>query len=485
VAEVSTDKAVVEIPSMHPGKVVKLHYAEGEIAKVHSPLFAINIAGETTTEAPVQAPAHTSGVQSAAPIPTGAIDFILPDIGEGVIECEIIEWKVKEGEDIAEDQVVADVSTDKAVVEIPSMYNGRVTKLYYQQGEIAKVHSPLFAIAVDGQVNNSLTETQATVAELAPANAADSEHDGHRPTSGKVLTSPAVRRLAREHNIDLCTVAGTGKNGRIFKEDFLRHLEQGHQAAPATTHVQQPENAAIVTDTTTADRVEPIKGVRAVMAKMMAESVATIPHFTYVDEIDLSELIALRLQLKERHAPQGIKITLMPLFMKALSLALKEFPVINSRANEALTELHYLSSHNIGMAVDSKVGLLVPNVKNVQNLSIIELAKEITRLTDSARSGKVSPEDLKGGTITISNVGAIGGTAATPIINKPEVAIVALGKIQTLPRFNDHGDVIKRSIMTVSWSGDHRIIDGGTIARFNNLWSQYLQDPTSMLAAMH
>lgn len=175
---------------------------------------------------------------------------------------------------------------------------------------------------------------------------------------------------------------------------------------------------------------------------------------------------------------------MMPFFMKSMSLALKQFPVINSRVNEDCTELTYLTQHNIGMAVDSKVGLLVPNVKGVQDKSILEIAAEITRLTTAARSGRVSPDDLKGGSVSISNIGALGGTVATPIINKPEVAIVALGKLQELPRFNEKGEVEARKIMQVSWSGDHRVIDGGTIARFCNLWKCYLEEPQEMLLAM-
>lgn len=396
-------------------------------------------------------------------------DFILPDIGEGIVECEVIEWKIAEGDMIEEDQVIADVSTDKAIVEIPSMYSGRVSKLYYQQGEIAKVHTPLFAVELDDTAVG--TEASEPAINQAPAPAAISaEEKTNSINSNKVLSTPAVRKIARENNLDLALVTATGKQGRILKEDVLNHLEGASQlgttSMPAT------------------DRVEAIKGVRALMAARMADAVATIPHFTYVEEIDLTELIKLRLSLKEQYASDELKITMMPLFIKALSLAIKQFPIINSRANENFTELTYLSQHNIGMAVDGKMGLLVPNIKGVQNLNILEVAAEVTRLTSLARSGKISPAELKGGSITISNVGAIGGTVATPIINKPEVAIVALGRVQKLPRFNDQGEVEARQIMTVSWSGDHRVIDGGTISRFNNLWKQYLETPSSMLATM-
>ena len=224
--------------------------------------------------------------------------------------------------------------------------------------------------------------------------------------------------------------------------------------------------------------------MKAAMAKQMMKSVSTIPHFTYADEFDLTNVMALQKQLKEKYADKGIRITMMPFFIKALSLALKEFPVMNAQVNDDCTEITYFDDHNIGMAVDTKIGLLVPNVKQVQNKSIIEVAQEVTRLTQAAREGRVAQEDMKGGTISISNIGVIGGTVATPIINKPEAAIVALGKVQELPRFDANGNVVARKIMTASWSGDHRIIDGGTIARFNKLWQEFLEDPTSMLIHM-
>jgi 2-oxoisovalerate dehydrogenase E2 component (dihydrolipoyl transacylase) len=411
-------------------------------------------------------------------------DFILPDIGEGIIECEVVEWKVKEGDVIVEDQIVADVSTDKAIVEIPSMYNGVITKLYYAEGDIAQVHSPLFAIDAEGDGEAAAPEEAPAKSDVSVEPNASVDLAPAVPeediTTGKVLSTPAVRRLARENALDLALVSGTGKAGRVLKEDLLRYLANPAVEVSASAGTPSPTPVS----SAESDRVEAIRGVRKIMAERMSESVATIPHFTYVDEIDITELVELRLQLKERYAPDGIRVTMMPLFIKAMSLAIKQFPVLNSRANDEFTELTYLADHNIGMAVDGKTGLLVPNIKGVQSLSILDVAQEVSRLTEAARSGKISPADLSGGTITLSNVGAIGGTAATPIITKPEVAIVALGKVQTLPRFDAAGNVVARKIMTVSWSGDHRVIDGATMARFSNQWKEYLEVPSSMLASM-
>lgn len=403
-------------------------------------------------------------------------EFILPDIGEGIVECEVLEWKVKEGDMISEDQVIADVSTDKAVVEIPSMYSGRITKLYYTDGDIAKVHSPLFAIDTDEEVldssesvpeNPEVNETAELKLELVRQPSQDTREN----QSSKVLTTPAVRKLAREYELDLSMISGTGKNGRVLKEDVHLYLMTLEKAS--AQRITAPNK----------DRTEAIVGVRKIMAQHMSESVSTIPHFTFVDEVDVTELIQLRATLKSTYADQ-VKITLMPLLIKSLSLSLSQFPIMNSRVDNEFTELTYLGSHNIGMAVDGKNGLLVPNVKDVQKRSILEIAAEVSRLTDAARSGIINIAELRGGTITISNIGAIGGISASPIINSPEVAIVALGKIQDLPRFNSDNQIISRKIMSVSWSGDHRVIDGATIARFNNCWKAYLENPNTMLATM-
>ena len=291
------------------------------------------------------------------------------------------------------------------------------------------------------------------------------------------LATPAVRRIARENNLDLSLVPSSGKDGRVLKDDVLNYLSADAVSTKAVVNTPSLE-------VTQLDYIEPIKGIKAIMAAAMSESVATIPHFTYADEVNMSELIALRTELKERYAKQGIRLTMMPFFIKALSLSLKQFPILNSQVNEDCTELKYLASHNIGMAVDSPSGLLVPNIKNVQDLSIVEIAEHSNRLTEQARAGRISPNDLKGGTITISNVGAIGGTIATPIISKPQVAIVALGRVQTLPRFDVEGNVSAQKIMTISWSGDHRVIDGATMAHFSNTWKAFLENPASMLMTM-
>ncbi|MCK7459995.1 dihydrolipoyllysine-residue acetyltransferase [Idiomarina aminovorans] len=493
VVEVMTDKAMVEIPAKDDGVVEKLYYQKGDIAKVHEPLFAIKPADGSSDDASAKDSAPAAKEAPTEEVPKeekkasaggDTTDFILPDIGEGIVECEIVEWLVSEGDEVKEDQPVVEVMTDKATVEIPAKDDGTVVKLYHKKGDIAEVHKPLFALQPAGGVSTSDSDDSQSRSDSKPqAESSNAKAEAEPPAKarqGKAIASPAVRRLARESDINIAEVAGSGKKGRVLKQD-IEAFKSGDQTSQTTADSQQPQKAVATSGGT---RTEAIRGVKAAMAKQMMKSVSTIPHFTYADEFDVTDLIALREKLKEQYKEKGIRLTVMPFFIKALSLAMKEFPVMNAQVNDDCTEITYFDDHNIGMAVDTKIGLLVPNVKQVQNKSIIDVANEVTRLTQASREGKLPQADMKGGNISISNIGVIGGTVATPIINKPEAAIVALGKVQELPRFDANGNVVARKIMTVSWSGDHRIIDGGTIARFNKRWQEFLEDPTSMLVNM-
>ena len=527
VAEVMTDKATVQIPAMHAGVVNKLHYAVGDIAKVHAPLFSMtpddgDANSDTHEDAQAEVKDNASETATANDSASSGAsngkhieDFILPDIGEGIVECEIVKWNVAEGDEIEEDQAVVEVMTDKAVVEIPAKNAGTVHRLYYAQGDIAKVHSALFALEVAGEVttssgtndespsaNNSASSvaSQSSVnkqtngssqqsAQFAPSKFSDGEYEPPIAIEGKVLASPAVRRVAREKNIDLSTVEGSGKKGRILKSDVLNlqhsNVDTSSQntssSAPSSSNAEKGDLNSTSTVLKGSVRTEKVRGIQAAMAKQMSASVYTIPHFTVSDELVMDNLMSLRKLLKPEFEAKNVKLSFMPFFVKAMSLALNEFPVVNSQLNGDATEISYFADHNIGFAVDSKIGLLVPNIKRVQDLSLLDIAVQMQDIIEQARAGRVAGEHLKGGTISISNIGAIGGITATPVINKPEAAIVALGKTQKLPRFDDEGNVSAQNIMAVNWSGDHRIIDGATMVRFNNLWMSYLTQPEKML----
>jgi len=524
VAEVMTDKALVEIPAPHAGTVVRLYCREGEIARVHAPLFAVDEAGESDGQAApagdhapsgAKAPGTDSADQAAgeAVSERRSRDFILPDIGEGIVECEVVTWHVAEGDKVEEDQTIVDVMTDKALVEITASEPGRIVRFHYAQGENARVHTPLYAYVPDSDDTadeaSGVAHEAVTEAGMAPAAAQHAPSgcaSGMSPAQARIPATPAVRRLLREHALDISAIAGSGRNGRVLKEDVLAYLardsatdrptaspaDQRHRdvdpAAAVSPDVAVAEPVACESHEPRAARLEarqvPLKGVAAVMARRMVQSSTQIPHFHYGDELDVTELLALRARLKSRADKEGTRLTLMPFIMKAMALAVLEEPILNASLSDDESQVLYHASCNIGMAVDGAAGLMVPNVKGVERLSILEIAREVARLTEAARNGRVPQADLKGGTLSISNIGALGGTYAAPIINQPEVAIVALGRTQRLPRFDVDGNVCARDIMTITWAGDHRIIDGGTIARFSNLWKHYLEHPDEMLLSL-
>ncbi|WP_431195318.1 2-oxo acid dehydrogenase subunit E2 [Cobetia amphilecti] len=449
---------------------------------------------------------------------------MLPDIGEGIVECEVVTWHVAEGDTVEEDQTIVDVMTDKALVEITASEPGRIVRFHYAQGENARVHTPLYAYVPDEEAEAESAEsaegdvTAPERKQAQPEYLAEHRQEGddkidnkskqdgrHEESQRRIPATPAVRRLLREHQLDIHAIAGSGRNGRVLKEDVLAYLKQSeaHETdvepddsrkvgEAVETDKAAAEACAVASDVAShevrSSRLEskavPLKGVAAVMARRMVQASTQIPHFHYGDELDITDLLALRARLKVRAEQQGIRLTLMPFIMKAMALAVIKEPILNARLSEDESEILYQGACNIGMAVDSASGLMVPNVKGVERLSILEIAREVGRLTEAARSGRVAQADLKGGTLSISNIGALGGTYAAPIINQPEVAIVALGRTQRLPRFDGEGNVCARDIMTITWAGDHRIIDGGTIARFSNLWKHYLEHPDEMLLSL-
>jgi 2-oxoisovalerate dehydrogenase E2 component (dihydrolipoyl transacylase) len=478
----------VQIPAMYSGKVTKLYYQAGEVAQVHQPLFAMELGKQTSVDTQ-NSNTQKSSEPTNVSLPTQLSqtdrleDFILPDIGEGIVECELVKWLVAEGDQIVEDQPVVEVMTDKALVEIPAKYSGTVAKLYYQQGETAKVHTALFGMRLTDQVVAVSTNQQTYQNDpRQTTTGATKDIAIFDKQNGKALASPAVRRVARELSIDLSAVNGTGKKGRVLKEDLIALSKRPSDSAATANHCETSE---LFRPQAVLNRKEPIKGIQAAMARQMSLSVSTIPHFTVSEEIEMDKLIEARALLRTEFADASVKLSFMPFFIKALSMAIKSYPILNSQVNDDCTELTYYADHNIGIAVDSKIGLMVPNIKGVQNLSLMQIAKEVNRLVDAARLGRLASDDLKGGTISISNIGVLGGTVSTPVINKPEVAIVALGKTQRLPRFDEHDQVQAVNVMQISWSGDHRVIDGATMVRFNNVWKSYLENPLLMLADLH
>uniref|UniRef100_A0A4W6FV97 Dihydrolipoamide acetyltransferase component of pyruvate dehydrogenase complex n=2 Tax=Lates calcarifer TaxID=8187 RepID=A0A4W6FV97_LATCA len=355
------------------------------------------------------------------------VQFKLSDIGEGIMEVTVKEWYVKEGDKVSQFDSICEVQSDKASVTITSRYDGVIRKLYYDVDATALVGKPL----VDIETESGSEVIQEEDVVETPAMARE-EHTHQEIKGHKTQATPAVRRLAMENNIKLSEVVGTGKDGRILKEDILNFLakQTGAILPPTPTPaVTKPPPTTPKPVFTGKDVTEPLKGFHKAMVKTMSAALK-IPHFGYCDEVDLSRLVALRAELRSVAEGRGVKLSYMPFFIKAASLGLLHFPILNASVDEGCQNITYKASHNIGLAMDTNQGLLVPNVKNVQLLSVFEIAQELNRLQALGSTGQLGTSDLTGGTFTLSNIGSIGGTYAKPVILPPEVAIGALGKIQ-------------------------------------------------------
>jgi len=453
---------------------------------------------------------------------TKVIPFLLADIGEGIAEVELLQWFVEPGDRVSQFDRVCEVQSDKATVEITSRFDGIIESLNGQVGDMVSVGSPLLHIAVEDDGGGSTADSTSSPAPQvqqasAPApklHNIDNEEDrlhipqvassfpdygtdddtgaaeAKRSASTKALATPAVRKLGMEHNIDLSSIAGTGPKGRVIKADILniiraREGPSAYQppARSADQHFQQSIRASqhnVAGDYS----VVPIRGYNRQMVKSMTESLQ-VPQMCYSDEVNMNALKVCREDLKPLAASQGVKLSYLPFLIKATSLAMAEFPILNSSINAQDFTLTYHANHNIGVAMDSPRGLVVPVIKHVQSLTILGIAQELTRLHEAAKEGNLSEDDITGATFSLSNIGAIGGTYMSPIVAPPQVAIGAIGKIQRLPRFvGDSDEVEEVNIMQISWGGDHRVVDGATMARFSNQWKAYLERPMTMAFEM-
>ncbi len=408
-------------------------------------------------------------------------EFKFPDVGEGITEGELVKWKVKEGDKVKEDQVLADIETDKAVVEIPSPKSGTISKLHHKEGDTIKVGEVLVSISVEGETEESKPqirfEERKSVGVVGELEEAPEEEQpikvvpSTKEVEEHVLTLPAVRRIAKELSIDISKVKGTGRDGRITEEDVRSAAEKQTEFVKRTELklTKKYDFYGYI------DHV-PLKGIRKSIAKHMVDSVRTSPHVTHMDMIDVTKLWEIRGKKKEEGQKQGIHVTFMTFIVKAVVAGLKEHPYMNSTLDEEHEEIVLKKYYNIGVAVDTEEGLIVPVVKIADQKNIFQLAKEIEDLAQKTRERKVDLGDLKGGTFTITNVGSIGGLFATPIINQPEVGILALGKIHERPVVKD-GQIVIRKMLPVSLAFDHRVLDGAYAARFTNVVKKYLEEP--------
>jgi pyruvate dehydrogenase E2 component (dihydrolipoamide acetyltransferase) len=401
------------------------------------------------------------------------MEFKLPDIGEGITEGEIIKWMVKEGDQVKEDDPIVEVMTDKVNVQLPSPRTGKVTKIMVREGELAKVGQTLMVI--DDGSGGSSPEGSAPAPSMG-ASTVSVQLPQAPPSASNVLATPATRRLARELGVEISSVRGSGPQGRITDED-VRKSASGPRSGAATIAVQAPPPPR----GTGKEELVPLRGIRKTIAERMARSQQTAAQVTHVDEADMTELVLLREAFKGSAEKRGVRLTYLPFIIKALVPALKEFPYLNSTLDEQSGNIILKKYYNIGIATDTEQGLVVPVVRDVDRKDIFELAGEIEKLADKARRGALSLDEVHGSTFTITNVGAIGGIFATPIINLPEAAILGLHKITKRPVVRD-GKVEIRDTTYLSLTFDHRILDGAYAARFTSKVIETLQDTKKLLA---
>ncbi|ETB69899.1 MULTISPECIES: dihydrolipoamide acetyltransferase family protein [Bacillus] len=426
-----------------------------------------------------------------------AFEFKLPDIGEGIHEGEIVKWFVKPNDEVNEDDVLAEVQNDKAVVEIPSPVKGKVLELKVEEGTVATVGQTIITFDAPGYEDlqfkgDESGEAKAEEADKqetdAPAEAAEANEQADADPNKRVIAMPSVRKYAREKGVNIVNVSGSGKNGRVLKEDIDSFLNGGTagnaQAAQAEEKAEpaaQKTAAAVqVPEGEFPETREKMSGIRKAIAKAMVNSKHTAPHVTLMDEVDVTNLVAHRKQFKQVAADQGIKLTYLPYVVKALTSALKKYPVLNTSIDDNTDEVIQKHYYNIGIAADTDKGLLVPVVKNADRKAVFEISNEINELATKARDGKLAPAEMKGASCTITNIGSAGGQWFTPVINHPEVAILGIGRIAEKAVVRD-GEIVAAPVLALSLSFDHRMIDGATAQNALNHIKRLLNDPQLIL----
>jgi pyruvate dehydrogenase E2 component (dihydrolipoamide acetyltransferase) len=429
------------------------------------------------------------------------VEFNLPELGENIESGDVVSVLVREGDVIARNDGVVEVETDKAVVEIPCPHAGKITKVLVQKGQTIKVGQPLLTIEAEEPAKTQAVDEKIETVAHADSPLPKGEGTGKKEeateqkaeTTGHVAAGPEARKLARELNVDLSKIQGTGKSGRITVEDVRA------ATTPATPEAKQ--EAAATTDGIPAQRGsrepavppgelsqdayghvrrEKMSKIRQTIAAQMVKSVSTIPHVTNFDDADVTDLERMRKTVPPAYLGPTVKLTAMPFVLKAVALALRQHPTLNASLDEQKTEIVYKQYVNIGVAVDTPRGLIVPVIRNVDQMGVLQIARELTLLSARARSADFKIEELRGGTFTISNLGAVGGVYSTPIINHPEVGILLLGRSRWLLGVFE-GKIEGRLKMPLSLSYDHRVVDGAVAGRFLNDVIDFLQSPGKLL----
>ncbi|WP_326716676.1 dihydrolipoyllysine-residue acetyltransferase [Vagococcus jeotgali] len=489
--EVQNDKSVEEIPSPVTGKVLSVVVPEGSVANVGDVLVEIDAPGHESDDTPAKVEAAVE--TASAPTSTGGVfQFKLPDIGEGIAEGEIVKWFAAVGETINEDDTLLEVQNDKSVEEIPSPVTGKVVNILVSEGTVANVGDVLVEIDAPGHNDamsaaTSVSTPAATSAPVVPVSTTPTGTPGKR-----VLAMPSVRQHAREKGVDITLVTPTGKGGRVVREDIdnfgsetvVETQSASVEAAPVKETSATPKDAKAAVAFVGAPELEvreKMTPTRKAIAKAMVNSKHTAPHVTLHDDVEVSKLWDHRKKFKDIAAARDTKLTFLPYVVKALTATMKEFPTLNASIDDTTDEIVYKNYYNIGIATDTDHGLYVPNVKQANTKSMFDIADEINEKAALAIEGKLTAADMRGGTVTISNIGSVGGGWFTPVINYPEVAILGVGTITQQPVVNAEGELSVGRMMKLSLSFDHRIVDGATAQKAMNNIKRLLADPELLL----
>ncbi|MCU0962565.1 MAG: 2-oxo acid dehydrogenase subunit E2 [Pirellulaceae bacterium] len=416
------------------------------------------------------------------------MDFRVPALGEGVYEAELVEWRVQPGDCIAPGQPLAEVMTDKAVMELPAPFAGTIERLSVSAGQKVEVGQMLLqyapdthAIARGGRGDASTTElvrrraAGATATEVRRGTRRDPAHRSRHV----VPAAPVVRRLAKALGIDLREVPASGPAGRVLIDDLGAFLRTWQQPPPGAS--TRPRRGAAADLGVPGQRIK-LVGLRRAIARHMVTAKQTIPHYSYIDECNVTELVALRNELKRPLYAEQVKLTSLPFYVKAVVAALKRVPMVNASLDESTGEIVLHDVYHIGIATATSRGLVVPVIRDADRRELADIAREIERLIRGAQAGRLTRDELRGSTFTISSVGNIGGLISTPIIHHPEVGIVAIGKVFRRPVFSDTGDVVPAHMVYLSFSFDHRVVDGSVGAIFGNTVIEHLEHPRRLLA---
>jgi pyruvate dehydrogenase E2 component (dihydrolipoamide acetyltransferase)/2-oxoisovalerate dehydrogenase E2 component (dihydrolipoyl transacylase) len=423
------------------------------------------------------------------------MDFPLPPVGEGLIEVELVRWLVRPGDAVGRGQGLMEVMSDKASMEVPAPFAGTISSLAATPG--TKVRVGQVVLSFDPVGDGVHLPNQSALSTTPRQNAPISVHSGESRSDAYPLSNgsqnaqgfspvrlppaaPSIRMLARKLSIDLSRIRGTGPGGRILIDDLAPYLRPRHGIA------EKPISSVAGTDTSKLDfgvagTRQKLLGLRRRIAEHMVEAKQRIPHYSYIEECDLTDLVRLRGQLRDPFAAAGMKLTYLAFFVKAAARALKDVPIVNSTFDEAAGEIVLHDRYNIGVAVAAPNGLIVPVIKEADKKDLTAVAQEIARLSADSKAGKIKLDDLKGGTFTVTSVGGIGGLMSTPIINHPEVGILGIGKVVKRPVYAANGDLKPADIIYLSFSFDHRVVDGAIGAAFGNAVLRYLQAPALLL----